>query len=273
MTEIKNIYDETALNIAVDEHMQAQTVELLADSGKFLLLPEEVWQSAEAGRIPLEQMLLDLPLGKWIVMVNVLNGRKSAEHWNSVRTHLAGIRTRNDIRYDYLEMHMSNFWVSGVLQGDSLASVELLLREFAKANMRYARQVYQPVVFEECRELLPDHIRGAFWVEQALACAPEEYENRLDALGKAAAEWPVLGTVIKNYAALLGEESEKRLQEAEAVSNEMAAIALEVKGQILSLMDSGMYAEAYAITEQLQQMTPEDEDLELLKAELRGHFS
>lgn len=273
MTEIKSTFDERVQNIVVDEHMQAQVAELLVDSGKFLLLPEEIWQSAEAGRIPLEQMLLDQPIGKWMIMVNVLNGKKSAQHWDFVRSHLAGIRTRNDIRYDYLEMHMSNYWVSGVLQGDSVESVEQLLREFASANMRYARQVYNPVVFEECLEILPDHIRGAFWVEQALACAPEDYESRLDALGKAAAEWPTLGTVIKNYATLLGVESEKRLQEAAAVSNEMAAIAIEVKEQILNLMDSGMYAEAYAITEQLQQMTPEDEDLELLKAELRGHFS
>lgn len=273
MTEIKGFGDEMLQSIEVDEHMQAQTAQLLADSGKFLLLPEAVWQAGEAGKLPLEQMLLELPLAKWIIMVNVLNGKKSAQDWNYVRMHLAGVRTRNDIRYDYLEMHMSNFWVSGVLQGDSVAGIEQLLREYARANMSYARQVYNPIAFEDALAVLPDHIRGAVWVERALACAPEDCVEKLECLGRAAGEWPTLGTIIRNYAALLGEEDERRVEAAAAAANEMAAIALEVKSQILNLMDSGMYVEAYAITEQLQQMTPDDEDLEALKAELRGHFS
>lgn len=272
MTEIKGYGDEM-LQTGVDEHMQARAEQLLADSGKFLLLPEEVWQAAEAGKLPLEQMLLELPLAKWIIMVNILNGMKSPQQWDSVRMHLAGIRTRNDIRYDYLEMHMSNFWVSGVLQGDSVASIEQLLREYARANMGYARQVYNPIVFEEAQAVLPDHIRAALWVEQALECTQEEHKKKLECLGRAAGEWPTLGAVIKSYATLLGEEDERRMEEAAAASNEMAAIAIEVKTRILNLIDSGMYAEAYAITEQLQQMTPDDEDLEALKAELRGHFS
>ncbi|MCM1282800.1 MAG: hypothetical protein NC180_06615 [Muribaculaceae bacterium] len=273
MTEIKDRYEEMMQGFGVDEHMQAQTMQLMTDSGSFLLLPEEVWQAAENGRIPLETMLLEQPLAKWMIMVNILNGKKSAQHWDFVRRHLAGIRTRNDIRYDYLEMHMSNFWVSGVLQGDSTESVERLMREFAAANMRYARQVYQPLAFEEGQAVLPDHIRGAIWVEKAFACTQEESRKRLDCLGNAAREWPVLGTIIKHYASLLGDEEAKRVQEAAAASSEMAEIAIQVKTQILNLMDSGMYAEAYAVAEQLQQMTPEDEDLELLKAELRGHFS
>lgn len=270
MTEFSD--NEMIPELRIDEHMQAQATQLLADSGKFLLLPEEIWQAAEAGKLPLEHMLLELPLSKWIVMVNLLNGKRSAQEWESVRVHLAGIRTRNDIRYDYLEMHMSNFWVSGILQGDSTESVERLLREYARANMAYARKVYAPTAFAEGFAVLPDSIRGAFFVEQALN-ETEVQGKKLEYLGKAAAEWPALAAILKNYTQLLGAESERQLAEAEAAANEMAAIALEVKAQILNLMDSGLYAEAYSVTEQLQQMTPEDPDLEALKTELRGHFS
>lgn len=272
MTEMMGMSDEMLLG--ADQDMLAQTKRLLADSGSFLLLPDEIWQAGEEGRLPLERMLLELPLEKWIVMVSVLDQRRSAQHWDFVRMHLAGIRTRNDIRYDYLEMHMSNFWVSGVLQADSAVAVERLLCEYAEANMRYAREVYNPIAFEEALAFMPDSVRGAFWVEKALACAPEDNSGKLEYLRKAVKEWHALGSLIKSYAQFLGEEDERREQEkAAAVSNEMAAIAVEVKKQILNLMDSGMYADAYSVTEELQQMMPGDADLEALKAELKGHFS
>ncbi|MCD7708279.1 MAG: hypothetical protein LUI02_00220 [Clostridiales bacterium] len=250
-----------------------QAQQLLKKGGEFLYLPEEIWQAGISGLIPLEDMLLDVPISQWLIMLTVLDSEKSSEKWQDVGSHLGQIRTREDMRYDLFDMHMVNFWASGVIEGDSTESVERLLREFSEANMRYARKVYREFVFTEATGLLPGHIRAAAWVEKALSCGLEEHEKKMDCLTHAAQEWPPIGKTIKSYAVFLGKDMEKVAKKAQEATSEMSAIAIEVKKQIMSLIDGELYAEAYAVTEQLQQLTPDDPDLEPLKAELKTHFS
>lgn len=255
------------------EDLYTQVRRLLEDGGEFLFLPEGIWRAAKAGALPLEKMLLALPMSQWMVMVMVLEAGEDLSHWDMVQTHLAMIRTKDDIRYDYLDMHEANLLASGNVEMNDLKGAEKLLAFYADSNMRYARKVYTEHTLTDAREIMPASIRGAFWVEQALACSDEQHDKKLHYMGLAAKEWPLLGPLVKAYAAFWGEEQEEQAKKAEAAGEELAAMAVEVKKQLAVLIDGSMYAEAYAVVQQLKQMLPEDEDLKVLEKELKLRFS
>lgn len=253
--------------------LHTQVAHLLEGNGEFLYLPESVWQEAKAGTLPLEEMLLALPMSQWMVMVMVLEAGDNLSNWDTVQAHLSTIRTRDDIRYDYLDMHEANLLVSGKIAGDSLESVEKLLSFYADSNMRYARKVYTEHTLAEAREIMPVSIRAAFYMEKALACNESQHEQRLHCMGEAAKEWPLLGAIVKSYAELLGEAKEEEARKAQEAGEELAAMAVEVKKQLGVLMEGGMYAEAFAVVQQLKQLLPEDADLVAFEEELQTHFS
>ena len=183
------------------------------------------------------------------------------------------IRTRDDIRYDYLDMHEANLLVSGKVSGDSLDSVEKLLAFYADSNMRYARKIYTEHTLSDAREIMPASIRAAYYMEKALACEESQHEQKLHNMGEAAKEWPLLGTIVKSYAELLGEAKEEEARKAEEAGEELAAMAVEVKKQLGVLVEGGMYAEAFAVVQQLKQMLPDDADLAVFEEEIQTHFS
>ena len=253
--------------------LHTQTAHLLEGNGEFLYLPETIWQAGKDGALPLEDMLLALPMSQWMVMVMVLESGDDLSNWDTVQTHLSMIRTRDDIRYDYLDMHEANLLVSGKVSGDSLDSVEKLLAFYADSNMRYARKIYTEHTLSDAREIMPASIRAAYYMEKALACDASQHEQKLRNMGEAAKEWPLLGTIVKSYAELLGEAKAEEARKAEEAGEELAAMAIEVKKQLGVLVEGGMYAEAFAVVQQLKQMLPDDADLAVFEEEIQTHFS
>ena len=78
---------------------------------------------------------------------------------------------------------------------------------------------------------------------------------------------------MKNYARLLGQREEQKTKAADAAGIQLREMAVEVKKQVLMLMDNEMYAEAYSVVQQLRKMLPKDEDLLGLEEEIGRHFS
>ena len=78
---------------------------------------------------------------------------------------------------------------------------------------------------------------------------------------------------MKSYAELLGEAKEEEARKAEEAGEELAAMAIEVKKQLGVLVEGGMYAEAFAVVQQLKQMLPDDPDLAVFEEEIQTHFS
>lgn len=245
------------------EGLKTEVAHLLEDNGEFLYLNESIWQAAADGVLPLEDMLLALPMSQWRVMVMVLEAGENLSNWDVIQSHLSLIRTRDDIRYDYLDMHEANLLVSGKVQLDSLEAVEKLLTFYADSNMRYARKVYTEHTLAEAREVMPQSIRGAYWMELALACGEEQHEQRMNYLKKAAGEWPQLGTIAKSYVSLLGEPQEKQahivLSIALLVSNRkdtirqcldsLTPIREAIPSQLI-LVDTGCDADLRALLEE-----------------------
>ncbi|MCI5857667.1 MAG: hypothetical protein MR016_09960, partial [Agathobacter sp.] len=70
---------------------------------------------------------------------------------------------------------------------------------------------------------------------------------------------------------LVGQEQEKL--EKQQAENELDKMAAEVKQQVITLTENGMYAQALEIVKQLRQMMPEDEDFIYLEKELEQQLA
>lgn len=251
-----------------------QTVrQKMEGNGEFLFLPESIWEIASGGILPLEEMILELPLSQWMVMVIVLEAKKSLAEWEKLEKHLSSIRTQDDIRYDYLDMHYANALVSGQTLEKDYDDMCELLQYYTNSNLKYAGKVYTEKAFEGKMEMLPESCRGAVWMERMFACEAQAWNKKLEYLGKSAKEFPAIGETIKHFAKLIGEEQEKQAEQAKAANDELRAMAVQVKKQITVLMESGMYAEAMQVVKQMRRMLPEDKELIRLEKELGLKFS
>lgn len=249
------------------------TAHMIDGRGDFLFLSEEIWEIAAGGILPLESMILELDFSQWMAMTVVLNSRRSPADWTRVREHLASIRTRADIRYDYMDMHDANAMLTADVSEKNYDEMCQLLRYYTDSNLRFAKRVYTDKAFEDGMEMLQESCRGAVWIEQMLNCGEQEWSRKLEYLKESAKAYPAIGETIKHFAKLLGEEQEKQASAAQAANKELLAMASQVKGQVHSLMEAGMYAEALPIVRQLRGMLPMDEELLQIEKELELKFS
>lgn len=215
-----------------------------------------------------EELMLGLPLSQWMEMVLVLESSDSLETWNEISEKLKTIRTKDDIRYDYFDMHEANLMIKKQLQAGTLEAAGQLLRFFAESNLRYARKVYRPQTFESAPDVMDETIRVAILVEKAFSEDLQDMKKHLADLGQAVEIWPVLGSCVKTYAQLLGQKEEQKAKEANAANDQLQAMAIEVKKQLFVLMENKMYAEAYSVVQQLRRMLPQDEELMSLEEEI-----
>ncbi len=249
------------------ETVQKAVQAMLDGNGEFLYVPEQVWQLAINNILPFEEMLLQLPLSQWMVLVMVLANNKDLSAWKEPVSKLNAIRTRDDIRYFYLDMHCANAMITGTKETSYDAMCEIL-SYFTESNLAYGKMVYTHVAFEGEMEALPESIRAAVYTEQLLLTEAFDWRQKLEFAGKAAKVYPAIGNFIKCFANAVGEEQKKQQEQAKGAQSELQLMAKEVKKQIAILLESGMRKEAYQVVCQLRAMIPDDVELETLEREL-----
>lgn len=280
-TELRNLWAWALAGIGRPEDfpeeqqakLMAYVQQMIDGNGEFLFLPGGIWEIAAGAVFPLEDMLLELPMSQWMVMVMVLQSKDRLSEWRKVQEHLKWIRTREDIRYDYLDMHDANAMIAADVTDMDYNAMCRLLQYYAKSNLNFARKTFTQRAFEGGMEMLPESCRGAFWMEQMLSCGEQDWNEKLGCLKKSALAWPVLGETVKHFAKLIGEEQEKTAQQAEAANQELYAMAEQVKRQVRAFIDAGMNAEALSVVKQLKMMLPDDPELAELEHELKLKFS
>lgn len=246
---------------------------LIDGNGEFLRLPGGFWDIAAGGVLPLEDILLQLPVSQWMVMVMVLEAQNKPADWRTVQEHLSWIRTREDIRYDYIDMHDANVIVAADLSDRDYETMCRILQYYAKSNLSFARRVYTQQAFEGGMEMLPESCRAAVWMERMFECGEQDWNKKLEYLRKSAREWHALGGTVKHFAQLIGEEQKKAAEQAAAANQQLYAMAEQVKKQVRVFMDAGMNAEALTIVQQLRTMLPDDPGIAELERELKLKFS
>ena len=253
-----------------DELMQDLQMKL-KNNGEFLLMEDEYWTYGQAHILPLEQMLLDLPFSQWMAQVMVLEAYHSEELWDKIRMHLIELQTQENIRYDYFHAKAVNAVITKCAAGKSYEELKQYLWEYASCNLKYAQWVYTDEAFTGEMEMVEESCRGAIWIQRALECAETDWNSRLENLKQAAIAWPALGETVKAFAQLVGQQQDNiGKQKAE---NELEKMASEVKQQVLTLTENGMYKQALEIVKQLRRMLPDDEDFIYLESELEKQLN
>ncbi len=175
----------------------------LKNKGDFLILPDNYWELAITGILPLEETILSLPLEQWMVQVCVLEQSKNRDTWKKLRDWLQAIKTRDDVRYLYFAMHDANAMLTEHEPEMSAAEAEVLLRTYAETHLAYAKYIYTDFVFEEDMALLPENIRAAVWIQRMLACDHSAHADRAEYLEKSVQTYSPIESLARRYVKLL----------------------------------------------------------------------
>ena len=257
--------------------LQAYLMQYMNGNGEFLKLPSYCWKYGQEGILPIEEMLLQLPMSQWMVQVIVLQNVKDMKLWESMYQYLKQIQTKEDLRYAYFNFNYINAKIEAPIDDVNYETMQSLFEKYVEYNMNYARLIYNDTTFQNSADFMPVSVRGAMWVQKAYACGFEKFDQMLEDLGKCVKEHPAVADQMKQYIRLLGDKKAKQMveqeEEASEARDELQVMAEQVKEQVQVMMQSQMYAEAYSIVQQLRGMLPNDQELILLEKELQTKFS
>lgn len=184
----------------------------LEEKGDFLFLPDRVWCLARLGVLPLEDMILELPLKQWMVQMQILLTQGYHAGWEQTGSNLASICTRNDVRYTYFDYIIENikmkqiYSLDGNVQKMDYVSMTKILGEFAQANLNYLDYMYTEAAFDNDMELFSPEEKAAIWIANGMSVDDGQWRVKLQYFGEAAKVCPMLGDFIKRYLNLLGQE-------------------------------------------------------------------
>ena len=196
----------------------AQEVEAaMAGNGEFLNQPVRIWQLAQLGILPLEDMFLALPMSQWMVQMMVLQGQGYSDRWEEISMYLASICTRNDIRYCYFDKVTESTKMENIyIHKDNVDKMDYetmtqVITEFAQSNLNYMDCIYTEHAFEGEMELLTPEERAAVWLANGLSIGLAQWREKIQCFGNAAKAWPKMGELVKKYIALIGEAVKAQL--------------------------------------------------------------
>ena len=182
----------------------------LVENDEFLSLSEEVWELAKSGQLPLEDMLLELPMSKWITQMRLLQAKGYSGTWEEIGQNLASICTRNDIRYTFFDVIVENIKMKQVYSSKenvvkmNLETMAQIITEFAQANLNYMDYLYTEAAFEGDMELLSQEEKASMWIANGLSMDVSQWRERLQCFSEAAKICPMLSEFVKHYMQLYG---------------------------------------------------------------------
>lgn len=214
-TEQEQIIAESI--VFVSEYMHrisafAQAIESsMEGNAEFLFQPSRAWMFARLGLIPLEEMLLSLPVSQWMAQMRLLQMQGYNEKWNYISMQLGSICTTNNIRYSYFDMVLEIvkmkqiYSAKGNADKMNLETMTQIMTEFAQANLNYMDYLYTEAVFEGDMELLTQEEKASMWIANGLSMGTAQWREKLQCFSEAAKICPMLSEFIKRYIKLFGE--------------------------------------------------------------------
>lgn len=231
----------------------------------FQMLPD-VKSIIDKNGISLEGMYLSVPFEKWQKDLAEFIEKSSEQELYALETELAGIQTKEDVRLGYFYARVAE---AKVLYGAGERDFSVrkdLLDSFAQKTLDFLRRYYQPQIFTEAPEILPEYGQAALLIEQGFAMEQENPTEMLRILKEVVDIYPTFASVIRSFISAYGTEQQnakKRQRE------EMRQLKAQILAEVHKCVAQKQYAQALAIVEQLKQMLPEDLDVVALALELR----
>lgn len=227
---------------------------------------DNLCEFAERNKISLEEYYLEVPHQKWGADLGEFIEKASARVRNTLRDYMTSIRTKENWRYSYFDMRMTEVDIVVNQDCGSYKGLHDLFMEFARQTLSFYRSYYRQEVFEHYVELLPEPCQAAVYIWRALSLQDTDREQAMEALKNSVAVYPLFTEAIKTYIRLYGAE---QLRKEKAARDEMRELTGKIKNEVRSLMDKGMLKEAAAVMEQLKRLLPQDLEVANMNLQIR----
>ncbi len=197
------------------EKYRISTQEYLNGNGEFLSLSSRVWLLGKVGVLPLEEMLLALPMTQWMAQMKLFQMQGYSARWGEIGARLADICTRNDIRYIYFDMVLETIKMKQIyslktnVEKMDYKAMTQIFTDFAQANLNYMDYMYTESAYEGDMGLFSTEEKASLWIANGLSMDVSQWKVKLQYFGEAAKVCPMLGDFVKRYMKLLGEELTK----------------------------------------------------------------
>lgn len=221
---------------------------------------------AERTKISLEDYYLNVPHQKWATNLGEFIEKASSKERNALRDYMTSIRTKENWRYAYFDMRMTEVDIVVNQDCGSYRGLHDLFMEFAKRTLTFYRSYYRQEIFENYVELLPESCQAAVYIWRALSLQDTDREQAMEALKNSVAVYPLFTEAIKTYIRLYGAE---QIRKEKAAREEMRELTGKIKAEVRSLIEKGMLKEAASVMEQLKRLLPQDLEVVNMNLQIR----
>lgn len=221
---------------------------------------------AERMKISLEDYYLNVPHQKWATNLGEFIEKASSKERNALRDYMTSIRTKENWRYAYFDMRMTEVDIVVNQDCGSYRGLHDLFMEFAKRTLTFYRSYYRQEIFENYVELLPESCQAAVYIWRALSLQDTDREQAMEALKNSVAVYPLFTEAIKTYIRLYGAE---QIRKEKAAREEMRELTGKIKAEVRSLIEKGMLKEAASVMEQLKRLLPQDLEVVNMNLQIR----
>ena len=239
---------------------------LYASINNVFMMLGDVIQIAKKYGISEEALYLSVPFDTWKQHLQSFIEQESERDLLLKEWELTALKTQEDIRFDYFFARVAEAKVLYHAGEQDYNKKKDYLQEFSQKVLSFLRKYYQPHVFEEAVELLPEYGQAAFLIEKAFDLEETNPTEMLHILKEVVDVYPSFANVIRSFISAYGTEQKVKKQRQK---EEMQALKDQILMQVQELVKKKEYASALMIVQQLKQMQPEDLDLVALALELR----
>lgn len=230
------------------------------------LVPDEVIQIIKKYHISKEKLYLSVPFETWTEHLSDFIKRVDEKDMLITEWEFSAMKTMENIRYDYFFARIAEAKLLYHAGEQEFEKRKAYLLDFSQKSMCFLRKYFQPQVFSEAMELLPEYGQAACLIEKAFAAEETSPAEMLRTLKEVADVYPNLKHIIRGFIRAYGvEQDEKKRKQKE----EMRQLKGQVLLQVQELVKQKKYADAIEIVTQLKQMFPDDLELIGLGLELR----
>lgn len=230
------------------------------------LVPGEITQIIKKYKISQEALYLSVPFDTWTTHLREFIEKVSEQDMLIAEWEITAMKSVENIRYDYFFARIAEAKLLYHAGEQEYAKKKAYLLNFSQKSMDFLRKYYQPQVFEEAPELLPEYGQAALLIENGFALEESNPTEMLRVLKEVVGVYPTFTNIIRGFISAYGiEQDEKKRRQRE----EMRNLKGQILAQVQTLVAQKQYETALGIVKQLKQMQPDDLELVALALELR----
>lgn len=173
-------------------------------------------------------------------------------------------------RYDYLMLKISEVEAVIATEYKDYGLIKRVMSSFADKSIAFYERYFRPEAFEGEMEMLPLPCRVAVRLRRVLKAEEEgDIAKFREELTACIGIFGPINDALHYFGKMYASRREQELAESRRISDEMQALARQVKKQLCNFIAKGDKKTAYSIWQQLHALTPDDPELAVLERQCR----